>query len=69
MLELRYEELVADIDGIVWEAEAETLQFTFVSPRGERWLGYPLERAHRRRFGTRPRGPRLIRRSSASSTA
>lgn len=43
MLERRYNELVADVDGIVWEADAETLQFTFVSSQAERCLGYPLE--------------------------
>jgi two-component system, cell cycle sensor histidine kinase and response regulator CckA len=40
----RYDELVADIDGIVWEADAETLQFTFVSGQAERCLGYPRAR-------------------------
>ena len=29
------------IDGIVWEADAQTFQFTFVSPQAERILGYP----------------------------
>ncbi|MCA1992168.1 MAG: PAS domain-containing protein, partial [Coleofasciculus sp. S288] len=28
---------------IVWEAEAKTLQFTFVSPSAERLLGYPAD--------------------------
>ena len=50
MLEQRYDELVGDIDGIVWEADAETLQFTFVSPKAERWLGYPLEQWFARGF-------------------
>src|ERR1041385_9158751 len=40
----RYEQLVASIDGIVWEADAQTFQFTFVSEQAERLLGYPLER-------------------------
>jgi len=34
--------LVDNIDGIVWEAEAETFHFTFVSRPAERLLGYPL---------------------------
>jgi PAS domain S-box-containing protein len=43
MLEQRYKELVASIDGIVWEADAATLRFTFVSEQAERLLGYPLD--------------------------
>jgi PAS domain S-box-containing protein len=35
---------VNSIDGIVWEADAQTFAFTFVSPQAERMLGYPLER-------------------------
>ena len=38
----RYEELVASINGIVWEADARTFQFTFVSQQAERLLGYPV---------------------------
>lgn len=33
--------LVQSVDGIVWEADPATFQFTFVSPRAERLLGYP----------------------------
>jgi PAS domain S-box-containing protein len=36
----QYEKLVNTIDGIVWEADAQTLQFTFVSNQVERILGY-----------------------------
>jgi diguanylate cyclase (GGDEF)-like protein/PAS domain S-box-containing protein len=36
--------LISSVDGIVWEADAQTLRFTFVSPRAERLLGYPLSR-------------------------
>jgi two-component system, cell cycle sensor histidine kinase and response regulator CckA len=36
----RYEVLVNSIDGIVWEADPQTLQFTFVSRQVERLLGY-----------------------------
>ena len=40
----KYEELVNSIDGIVWEADAQTFRFTFVSQKAERLLGYPIER-------------------------
>lgn len=38
----QYQELVHAIDGIVWEGDAGTFRFTFVSPQAERILGYPL---------------------------
>ena len=38
----RLRELVQSIDAIVWEAEAQTHQFTFVSQRAEQILGYPV---------------------------
>ncbi len=37
-----YSKLVTSLDGIVWEADGESFQFTFVSPQAERILGYPL---------------------------
>jgi PAS domain S-box-containing protein len=37
----QYEHLVDSIDGIVWEADADTFRFTFVSDKAERLLGYP----------------------------
>ncbi|MGH7491415.1 MAG: PAS domain S-box protein [bacterium] len=40
----QYDELVHSIEGIVWEADASTLQFTFVSNQAERLLGYPVRR-------------------------
>jgi len=40
----QYEHLVASIDGIVWEADATTLRFKFVSAQAERLLGYPPSR-------------------------
>lgn len=40
---LRFQGLVDSIDGIVWEADAETFTFTFVSRQAERLLGYPTE--------------------------
>jgi PAS domain S-box-containing protein len=42
-LESYYHELIGSLDAIVWEADAETFQFTFVSPQAERILGYPPE--------------------------
>jgi diguanylate cyclase (GGDEF)-like protein/PAS domain S-box-containing protein len=42
--EKKYATLINSIDGIVWEADARTLQFTFVSQQAERFLGYPHER-------------------------
>lgn len=39
----RYEALVNSIEGIVWEADAETFQFRFVSKQAERILGYPAQ--------------------------
>jgi PAS domain S-box-containing protein len=35
--------LVDSVDGIVWEADAQTFQFTFVSQQAVRLLGYPLK--------------------------
>ncbi|MDX2192411.1 MAG: PAS domain S-box protein [Gemmatimonadales bacterium] len=42
--ELRFTELVENIDGIVWEADPVTFAFRYVSPVAERLLGYPVER-------------------------
>ncbi|MGH9971416.1 MAG: PAS domain-containing protein [Pyrinomonadaceae bacterium] len=39
----QYESLVQSIDGIVWEADARTFRFSFVSKQAERILGYPVE--------------------------
>jgi PAS domain S-box-containing protein len=38
-----YLQLVNDLDGIVWEADAITWQITFVSRQTEAILGYPVE--------------------------
>src|SRR3990170_501240 len=35
--------LINSLDGIVWEADPSTFQFTFVSKQAERLLGYPVE--------------------------
>jgi len=41
--EQRFRELVQDLHAIVWEANADTLLFTFVSQRAVNILGYPAE--------------------------
>ena len=41
--QLRHENLVRSIDGIVWESDPQTFAFTFVSEQAERMLGYPCE--------------------------
>jgi PAS domain S-box-containing protein len=40
----RFAELVNSIEGIVWEADAQTFRFLFVSAQTQRVLGYPAER-------------------------
>ncbi len=40
----RYYTLMNSVDGIVWEADAQTFAFSFVSEQAERMLGYPTER-------------------------
>lgn len=40
---IRFRNLVDSVDGIVWEADAETYTFTYVSQQAERLLGYPPE--------------------------
>ncbi|HKJ38065.1 MAG TPA: PAS domain S-box protein, partial [Anaerolineales bacterium] len=40
----KYEHLIQTVEGIVWEADAQTFQFTFVSKQAERLLGYPVSR-------------------------
>lgn len=49
--EQRFYDLVQGLDAIVWEADAETQQFTFVSQRAETILGYSVEHwLHKRDF-------------------
>lgn len=38
-----YYSLMNNVDGIVWEADAITFNFSFVSKQAERLLGYPIE--------------------------
>jgi two-component system cell cycle sensor histidine kinase/response regulator CckA len=42
-LQRKHQELVESLDAIVWEADPNTWQFTYVSPRAESILGYPVE--------------------------
>jgi len=37
------EEILRDLDAIVWEADARTFRFTYVSPAARRITGHPLE--------------------------
>jgi two-component system cell cycle sensor histidine kinase/response regulator CckA len=39
-----YRALLEDLDAIVWEADPRTVQFSFVSQKAERLLGYPIAR-------------------------
>ena len=41
--EMRYHNLVHGVDAIVWEADAATFQFNFVSQRAEEILGYAVD--------------------------
>jgi PAS domain S-box-containing protein len=41
--EQRFRDLVETTDGVVWEADASDLRYTFVSRNGERMLGYAIE--------------------------
>src|SRR6266550_967740 len=38
----RFMDMVNTVEGIVWEADAETFKFTFVNKQAERILGYPV---------------------------
>ncbi|HEX2223663.1 MAG TPA: ATP-binding protein [Thermoanaerobaculia bacterium] len=40
----RYRGLIERLDAIFWEADVESFEFTYVSPRAEALLGYPMER-------------------------
>jgi PAS domain S-box-containing protein len=40
----QYQNLVDSIEGIVWEGDAETRRFLFVSPKAESLTGYPADR-------------------------
>jgi PAS domain S-box-containing protein len=40
----RFRDLVEQVEGIIWEADPTTWQYTFVNQRAEEILGYPVER-------------------------
>ena len=40
----RYRDLVEGLDAIVWEANVDPWQYTFVSQRAQVLFGYPVER-------------------------
>jgi len=40
---MRYSNLVNTVNGVVWEADSSSLQFTFVSQQAEALLGFPLD--------------------------
>lgn len=40
---VHFYDLIHGLNAIVWEADPETLRYTFVSPRAEKILGYPVE--------------------------
>jgi len=42
----KFHSLVGTIDGIVWEADAQTFEFKFVSKQAEKILGYPVSNWH-----------------------
>ncbi|HET7342589.1 MAG TPA: ATP-binding protein, partial [Methylomirabilota bacterium] len=48
----RFSGLVDGLDAIVWEADPQTLELTFVSQRAETLLGFPLRRWLRSTFWT-----------------
>jgi diguanylate cyclase (GGDEF)-like protein/PAS domain S-box-containing protein len=41
--EQRFRDIVDTTDGIVWEADANTFQFTFISQKAERLLGFTIQ--------------------------
>lgn len=46
----RFEDLVNTIEGVVWEADAHSLCFTYISDQAVRLFGYPLERWYEEGF-------------------
>nr|WP_320010790.1 PAS domain S-box protein [uncultured Desulfobulbus sp.] len=40
---IRFMNLVDSVDGIVWETDADSLSFTYVSREAQRLLGYPIQ--------------------------
>jgi len=65
----RFVNLVDSVDGIVWETDAESLTFTYVSQQAERLLGYPKEAWHEEGFWLRHLHPQDRERVRAHSVA
>lgn len=65
----RFINLVDSVDGIVWEAEAETFTFTYVSKQAERLLGYPVSAWYEDGFWLRHLHPDDRERVHASAAA
>ncbi|MGN8226428.1 PAS domain S-box protein [Gracilimonas sp. BCB1] len=39
----KYESLVRSVEGVIWEAKADTFEFTYISPQAEHLFGYKAE--------------------------
>ncbi len=50
--EEKLRDIIDSTDGIVWESDAQTLDFTFVSKQAERLLGFPVEDWYKTGFWT-----------------
>lgn len=48
----KYSDIVNSIDGIVWEVNAETFEFTYVSDQAVKLLGYDIEEWYKPNFWT-----------------
>ncbi|MCF8240222.1 MAG: PAS domain S-box protein [Melioribacteraceae bacterium] len=46
----QFEDIVNTTDGIVWELDVETFQFTFVSKKAEEILGYNIDEWYKKNF-------------------
>jgi PAS domain-containing protein len=65
---IRFERLVESVDGIVWEADGTTFEFTFVSQKAERFLGHPIARWFETGFWVSQIHPSRPRRCPSSAT-
>jgi PAS domain S-box-containing protein len=69
----RSDRRIEGLDAIIWQADAQTGQFTFVSQRAEKMLGYPCERWLEANFWTHMIHPddrdRVIRASQEAVAA
>lgn len=63
-------DLIQSVEGIVWEADAKTFRFTFVSQQAERLLGYPLSLwIDEPTFWADPFTPTIARRPSSTASS